>query len=116
MVTEPESAGDWCTVAEAARALGVTERAVRRRIARGTLDSRRAVTGNRVLTLVRLPADTAPEPGRNPPDAAALAELAALRATVAALERHIADLRAELARRRWPGLWPAMVRFWRGEG
>jgi excisionase family DNA binding protein len=41
----------WLPVGEAARRLGVTREAVRRRIKRGTLETRREVDGNRVRTL-----------------------------------------------------------------
>ena len=94
----------------------MTREAVRRRVQRGTLESRREVVGNRVRWLVRLPlagpeAPPLPQPGAGP-----LADPLVL------LERHVADLRgevaylrAELERRRWPGLWPALRRFWRGD-
>jgi hypothetical protein len=41
--------------------------------------------------------------------------LAEVRATVEAQREHIADLRAELERRRWPGVVAWWRRFWRGE-
>ena len=116
----------WLTIAAAARAFGVTERAVRRRVERGTLESRREATGNRVRTLVRVDIPHGDPHGvenqgtesRAEPSAgqSAAAELAALRerAAVAEAERdaerrrveelraafreHVEDLRARLAR------------------
>jgi hypothetical protein len=35
--------------------------------------------------------------------------------TIARLEAEVAWLCGEVERRRWPGLWPALQRFWRGE-
>jgi excisionase family DNA binding protein len=65
----------WLTVTEAARTYGVSERTVRREVARGRLEHRRV--GRRLLIAAtslapngpeRTPADTPPDTGRDVPD------------------------------------------------
>src|SRR4051794_15209005 len=59
-----ESAGEWCTVAEAARRLGVTPRAIRLRVKHRSLEARpRGNAGREVF----VPAGTAPRGA--PPEA-----------------------------------------------
>ena len=106
-------------VVEAARALGISQQAVRDRIKRETLETRLEVVGNRSRLLVKVD----PDSGQG---AAQALEQRLVEALLPRLERaleqqvakrledkeaHIADLRAEverlsaeLARRRWPGL------------
>jgi chromosome segregation ATPase len=95
----------WLPVAEAARALGVTEQAIRRRMGRGTLETRREVDGNRVRTLVAVAvtnprAERSTEPVANPvaePDQT----VTELREQVARLEERLAAaaaLESELRR------------------
>lgn len=45
---------DWFTVTQAARRLGVSERAVRKKVERGNLEGRRVVEGNVARLMVRL--------------------------------------------------------------
>src|SRR3954469_25068846 len=55
----PEASGTWCSMSEAARRLGISERAVRNRMRRGTLDWRpRGNRGREVL--IPSGSDTAP--------------------------------------------------------
>ncbi len=102
----------WLPVAQAPRRLGVSPLALRRRIRRGTIETREERAGNRVRTLVGVPAATAAAP--------ADPEVALLRHQVAHLEGEVAWLRqrleAELERRRWPGLKTWLKRLWAGEG
>ncbi len=128
MGAEPGPGPRWLSVAEAARALGVTERAIRRRVQRNTLEMTREVVGNRSRLLVRVDvqdhrAAAGTDRGPDPVPDRSAAKLIELTATLARLEervaqqdRFIAHLEAELARRRWPGLWPALRRLWWGEG
>lgn len=108
----------WLPVANAARRLGVTEQAVRRRIRAGTIETRREVVGNKARTLVRVDAPATEQ-------VADVVEV--LREHVARLEADVADLRAErdrhlaiieelASRRRWPGLVPWLRRVLYGEG
>jgi hypothetical protein len=120
-VADSGAASEWLTVAQAARHLGCSERAVRKRVDRGRLEVRRERSGNRVRTLVRVSgAAHAAEPvtaRAAGPVADPGAELVAeLRARVAHLEDEVGFLRAELARRRWPGLKVWWRRFWKGHG
>ncbi len=105
----------WCSIAEAARLLGISERAVRKRIDAGRLETRREAIGNRVRTRVAVPR---PGPGAAPgaatgaePGAAEVRDLmvqlarleerlAAAEAARATLERERAELRADLERER----------------
>ncbi len=122
----------WLTVKQAAPLLGLTEQGLRKRIRTGTVETREHVRGNRkrLLVLVEHPVPL-PEPNRTETSAIRVAQL---ETKVEQLERRGADLTAErdrlltlveqmvaerrppkLERRRWPGLWPALVRFWRGK-
>ena len=97
--TVPET--DWCTVAEAARRLGVTPTAIRNRIKRRTLEAKR--NGNMgwlVLVPKPLPSPvtlTVPEPTPTP-----LPEPVTHRdeRLIEAQEAHIQDLRQSLAEAR----------------
>jgi hypothetical protein len=100
--TEPDTEPDtergtervWLPVAEAARALGVTEQAIRRRIGRGTLETRREVDGNRVRTLVAVAVTNLRTERGAEPVANLVAESAQ---TVAALREQVARLEERLA-------------------
>ena len=129
----------WLTVAEAARQLGVTPNAIRDRIKRGTLETRREVAGNRVRTLVKVLSSA----GSSPSEALEQRLLQALderlglaldQAVAKVLREHVADLRLERDRalaeaerlrgelereqtaRHWPGLVPWLRRMLLGEG
>jgi hypothetical protein len=108
-----EDGGAWLPLTAAAPLVGVpSAEALRRRIRRGSCPypSRRSNAGAwEVLVPDGLTGRVEPDVPAPAPDAAA-AELAALRATVAAQARHIDDLRRELERRRWPGLVPWLRR------
>jgi hypothetical protein len=126
----PESGGQqpvWLPVAQAALRLGITQQAVRRRIARGTLEVRRETRGNRARLLVRLPDSAVAQPVAPAvaqlgvqavapaPELAELRErLARTEGRLAAVEQERDRLLALVERRRWPGLWPALRRLWRG--
>ncbi len=119
---DPDAGYRWMTIAAAARALGVSERAVRRRVERGTLESRREEEGNRVRTLVRVaaphgsphgdPLDSTasgaePRAGPGAADAELREQVARLEERFAASEaaraaagERIDELRAELAAER----------------
>ncbi len=93
----------WVPIAQAARALGITERAIRGRVARGTIPCRREVVGNhaRHRVLLTLPRH---DP-RAEPHGQAAAELAELRvlverlqAAAAARDARIADLERDRER------------------
>ena len=105
----------WCSIAEAARLLGISERAVRKRIDAGRLETRREAIGNQVRTRVAVPS---PGPGAAPgaatgvePGAAEVRDLmvqlarleerlAAAEAARADRDRELVELRAELERAR----------------
>ena len=121
----------WVSIAEAARRLAVSRQAIQRRIRRGTLEMREELAGNRRRLLVRLPQ---PHPSSRPsplpqrlqqphPQRVQAEELARLEERVAQqdrlierLEGEVAWLRAEVERRRWPGLRRWWRRFIEGEG
>ncbi len=46
---------EWGSIAEAARRLGCARQSVQKRIARGTIPTKRVLVGNREGVLVRLP-------------------------------------------------------------
>ncbi len=72
--TLPGTAGEWCSVAEAARRIGVTEKAVRERIKHGSIEWRpRGNAGREVLITPEMERD---EPSREAPGIAP--EVAAL--------------------------------------
>ena len=73
----------WCSIAEAARRLGISERAVRKRIDAGRLEARRETVGNRVRTVVAVPAAAAGA-------ASGSAEVRDLAAQIARLEERLA--------------------------
>ena len=79
----------WCSIAEAARLLGISERAVRKRIDAGRLETRREANGNRVRTRVAVPS---PGPGAVPDAATGAAPGAVLDAA------EVRDLMVQLAR------------------
>ena len=126
--------GRWLDLAAAAAALGLPSAdALRKRIRRspGDWEVRRANDGR--LQVRVDPDGTAVRPPVRPRGADAdawgvvavhlltAASVQAVRAEaaereVARLEAHLADLRAELARRRWPGLRRWWRRVWEGEG
>ena len=112
-VSDPVPEPEWLTVAQAARRLGCSERAVRKRVERGRLEVRREREGNRVRTLVRIPgavhaagpvAERAADPGAEPVTelrerAARLEErLAAAEGVKAELRRQVEQARADLER------------------
>jgi hypothetical protein len=135
------SESQWLTVRAAAAALGITESAVRKRATKGSLDSRAGNDGRLRVLVAEFPQPSPqPLPETSAPGDGLVVELRAevaelrrqvgellVRAVAAETERdgerrRVADLqteiqwlRAELERRRWPGLWPALLRFWRGE-
>ena len=81
----PDDTGDaqWGSIAEAARRLGRSRQAVQRRVARGTIETKRERVGNRERVLVRLPRPV-PQPVRRPVPQPKQAELIGeLRATIA---------------------------------
>ena len=131
-----EQDGQWLPLAEAAPLLGQTVDGLRKQIRRGRREGRRANDG-RWLARVQLGQDGAGRtirPDGQPglamePDGVhaeldrARTELAAAVARLEERDRHLADLRAEVAwlrselgRQRWPGVWPAVRRWWLGEG
>jgi excisionase family DNA binding protein len=80
----------WVTVTQAARRLGISERAIRKKVERGNLEARREADGNRVRLVVRLPAEEHAEgPVEDP-----------LLGVVRDLRGEVQDLRAELVRER----------------
>lgn len=91
---------DWCSVAEAARRLGVTPTAIRNRIRRGTLRTKPNGNIGHLVHLPRpepvplTPADTVP--GTVPPDALAALDRAT-DALVAELRGRLSELQARLA-------------------
>ncbi len=114
------------SVLEAARRLGTTPDAVRSRLRRRTLEGYRDNVGR---WHVVLPDGTGDSRDGQPtehvapddviPTVATVADgraelVAELRTNIARLEAEVAFLRGELERRRWPGLWPALRRFWEG--
>ena len=138
----PEDAGAeaelWLPLRQAGPRLGLRPDTVRKKLRRGELTGRKANDGSWLVRIVPggMPADATrhmPAPARHDPGtdatpnttldagelrtrlAAAEATLAEVRATVEAQREHIADLRAELERRRWPGVVAWWRRFWRGE-
>lgn len=84
----------WYTVPAAADRLGLTERAVRKRIAAGTIMAERTAAGWRVA----LPTEPGPEPG--PPSAGPVPEPGPEPAVLAALQSEVAFLRSELQAQR----------------
>ncbi len=84
-----EEAGQWVTVARAARELGITEAAIRKRIRTGALSAR----GQRGATQVLLPVIDGSELGSEPVTAQPLIDS---RAEVARLTEEVAELRARL--------------------
>lgn len=80
----------WLGLTEAARVTGLDREAIRSRVRRGQVPSRR---NNRGELLVQLPADLLAEVDRP-----ATGELTALRAALTDLTAEVADLRAALAR------------------
>jgi hypothetical protein len=124
--------GLWLTIPDAARRLRVTPQAIRDRVRRGTLDTRREAYGNRVKLLVKVDPALAPssDEGLEQRLMEALDQRLAEalpRALEKVLAEHVGDLRvraeraeAELdalrARRRWPGVKVWWRRFWEGEG
>jgi hypothetical protein len=129
---EALSEGLWLTIPDAARRLRVTPQAIRDRVRRGTLDTRREAHGNRVKLLVKVDPAMAPSPDEGLEQRLMetldqrLAE-ALPKALEKVLAEHVGDLRvraeraeAELdtlrARRRWPGVKIWWQRFWDGEG
>ena len=138
MVSEPR----WVTVRAAAATLGITESAIRKRVAKGSLDSRAGNDGKLRVLVAEFP-QPPPQPLSEtsiPGDGRAVefrAEVEELRrqvgelltrAVAAEVERDgerrrvtdlqadVAWLRAELDRRRWPGLKVWWQRFWAGKG
>ena len=115
----------WVPLRDAAKALGVSKETVRQRFKAGALDGRRdnhgrilvALPADLVATLATMPGARAAKVGRQGGGLAPSVEavLTEKDRTIARLEGEVAWLRAELERRRWPGLWPALQRFWRGE-
>ena len=127
----------WLPVAAAARLLNVSQQAIRGRIERGTLETKREIRGNKVRTLVKV--DPSIEHDDGPPgqdleerllntlrghvEQAVQRHLvdlveqreADLRARLAEKDARIADLRGELERRRWKGLIPWVRRLLYGE-
>ena len=85
-----EEAEQWVTVAHAARELGITEAAIRKRIRTGALSTR----GQRGATQVLLPVIGGSELGSEP---VAVQPLIDARAEVARLTEVVAELRARLA-------------------
>lgn len=90
----------WLPVANAARRLGVTEQAVRRRVRAGTIETKREVVGNRSRLLVRIDAPTTePSPRENhlqEPELVTLrGEVALLNQRVQHLEELLAEVRSE---------------------
>jgi hypothetical protein len=121
--TEPPTQPLWLPVAQAARHLGVTEQGIRRRIRENRIETKREVVGNRSRLLVRVDEPKANPTGR---EFTNLRErVAVLDQRVQLLEELLAEARRErneiriahdrvlaiLERRRWPGLWPALMRF-----
>ncbi len=86
MAEGPSSQLRWLTVAQAARALGITEQAVRRRVERGRLDTKRETQGNRVRTLVAVPVPTVEQPRED----MVANQVAQLREQVARMEERLA--------------------------
>ena len=86
--TVPGLAGDWVTIAEAARRLDVTPKAIRNRIHRGTLTSRPA--GNRGREVLLQHGTGSPD---GSPDGPGIVELMV---RVARLEGELAGLRVAL--------------------
>ena len=89
--------GTWLTVAEAARRLGVTPKAIRNRIKHGSLESRpRGNAGREVF----VPDDMEPgdDEGDSPGTLALHVHVARLEERLAASERREGDLAATLAR------------------
>jgi chromosome segregation ATPase len=86
----PGAAGEWCTVAEAARRIGVTEKAIRERIKHGSIEWRpKGNTGREVLVT--------PEMECNEPSREALGiapEIAELRVEIARLQEQLAATKA----------------------
>ncbi len=131
----------WLPVATAARLLNVSQQAIRGRIERGTLETKREIRGNKVRTLVEVDPSVDPsiEHDDGPPgqdleerllnslrghvEQAVQRHLmdlveqreADLRARLAEKDARIADLRGELERRRWKGLIPWVRRLLHGE-
>ncbi len=85
---------EWVTVTRAARRLGISERAVRKKVERGNLEARREADGNRVRLMVRLPVEEHAE------DHAEGHVEDQLLGIVRDLRGEVQDLRAELARER----------------
>jgi excisionase family DNA binding protein len=86
--------GEWLTVTQAARRLGIYERAVRKKVERGNLEARRAGDGNRIRLEVRLPA------GDHRGDRAEGHVEDHAEELVRTLRAEVQDLRAELERER----------------
>jgi excisionase family DNA binding protein len=89
-----EHAEEWLTVTQAARRLGISERAVRKKVERGNVEARRAGDGNRIRLEVRLPAGNHTK-GRVEGHAEDYAEEVAR-----TLQAEVQNLRAELERER----------------
>jgi hypothetical protein len=92
----PEGSGEWCSVAEAARRIGVTEKAVRERIKHGSIEWR--PKGNSGREVLVTPEPERDEPSRETPGIAP--EVAELRVEIARLEERLVsrDREAELLR------------------
>ena len=114
----------WVPLRDAAKALGVSKETVRQRFKAKALDGRRdnhgrilvALPADLVATLSTTPGDRVAKVNRQGGSLAPSAEavIAEKDRTIARLEGEVVWLRGELERRRWPGLWPALQRFWRG--
>src|SRR5690349_4991071 len=93
-----EAAGEWTSIAEAARRFGVSRRAIRDRLMRGTLTARQ---GNRARE-VFVPAGVVPaeRPGRDQGGDGELREcLAATEAELASLRQRLDEERERLRQR-----------------
>lgn len=106
-------AGDWLTIEDAARRLGMSPAAIRSRVQRKTLRSRPGRQSNDGKVRVWVPADAATmntddAPVKHRSDAAMqtpmqveeLVELGQLRGRVGELEERVVELRAELVEER----------------
>lgn len=91
--------GEWVTVAEAARRLGITPRAIRSRIKHHSLLSRpRGNQGQEVLVTDDMETGEDP-PGEAPATVALMVQVARLEERLAGAEASAAGLRADLERR-----------------
>ena len=89
----PGAAGEWCTVAEAARRIGITEKAVRERIKHGSIEWRpKGNAGREVMVTPEMERD---EPSREPPGIDP--EVAALQVQIARLEEQLTATKAVAA-------------------